>query len=190
MTTIVVVKKNGYVSIGADTLTSFGNTKESAEYVVNHEKIIKYRENYLAMTGWGSSQQALEDFLERTKKKFSFDNVANIFRAGLLIHQELKERYFLRPDDSETDSFETSRADILIANPFGIFALTEYRYVQEFSKFYAYGSGGEYAVGAMRAIYEDENKSAEDIAKIAIKIAAEFDDGTGLPLSCYTLKLK
>ena len=114
----------------------------------------------------------------------------DIFRAGLLIHQELKDNYFLRPDDADSDSFETSRADILIANPFGIFALTEYRYVQEFSKFYAYGSGNEYAVGAMWAIYDDENKSTEDIAKIGINVAAEFDDGTGLPMTCRTLKLK
>lgn len=190
MTTIVAVRKNGYAAIAADTLTSFGHTKESANYVVNSEKIFKYRDNYLAMTGWGSFQQALEDFLSNTKHKISFNSTADIFRASLLIHRELKENYFLRPDDSDSDSFETTRADILIANSFGIFALTEYRYVQEFSKFYAYGSGNEYAVGAMYAVYNDENKSAEDIARIGIEVAAEFDDGSGLPMNCYTVKLK
>ena len=172
MTTIVAVKKNGYVAIAADTLTSFGHTKESSNYVVNSEKIFKYHENYLAVTGWGSSQQALEDFLAKTKKKISFENVADIFRAGLLIHKELKDNYFLRPEDEESDSFETSRADILIANPCGIFALTSYRYVQEFSKFYAYGSGNEYAIGAMFAKYDDEDKSAEYIADL-IKVRRE-----------------
>jgi ATP-dependent protease HslVU (ClpYQ) peptidase subunit len=190
MTTIVAVKKDGFVAIAADTLTTFGNTKESAIYVVNHEKIFKYRENYLAMTGWGSSQQALEDYLSKTKKKISFDNVADIFRAGLLIHKALKDNYFLRPDDNDSDSFETSRADILIANAYGIFSLTEYRYVQEFSRFYAYGSGDEYAIGAMFAVYEDESKTAEDIARIGINAGAEFDDGTSLPMNCYTVKLK
>ena len=190
MTTIVVVKKNGNAAIAADTLTTFGSTKESAEYIVNSEKIIKYRENYLAITGWGGLQHALENFLNKTKKKIFFDNVSNIFQAGLLIHKELKDKYFLRPEDSERDSFETSRADILIANPYGIFGLTEYRYIQEFSKFYAYGSGDEFALGAMFAVYNDENKTAEDIARIGINAGAEFDDGTGLPMTCYTIKLK
>lgn len=190
MTTIIVVKKNGSAAIAADTLTTFGSTKEPAEYIVNSEKIIKYRGNYLAMTGWGSSQHALEDFLNKTKKKISFDNVADIFQAGLLIHGELKDRYFLRPNDSDSDSFETSRSDILIANSRGIFALTEYRYVQEFSKFYAYGSGNEFALGAMFAVYNDENKTAEEIARIGINAGAEFDDGTSLPMTCYTIKLK
>ncbi len=190
MTTIVAAKKNGYISIAADTLTTFGSTKESADYVVNHGKIIKYQKNYLAMSGWGGSQQALEDFLIKTKKKFSFDNVAEIFRAGLLIHKELKENYFLRPEDSDSDAFETSRTDILIANPHGIFALTEYRYVQEFSKFYAYGSGNEYALGAMFAVFNDESKSAEDIAKIGVQAGIEFDDGSGLPIISHTIKLR
>jgi ATP-dependent protease HslVU (ClpYQ) peptidase subunit len=78
----------------------------------------------------------------------------------------------------------------LIANPFGIFALTEFRYVQEFSKFYAYGSGNEFALGAMFAVYEDESKTAEEIARLGITAGAEFDDGTGLPMNCYTVKLK
>jgi ATP-dependent protease HslVU (ClpYQ) peptidase subunit len=42
----------------------------------------------------------------------------------------------------------------------------------------------------MSAIYDDENRSAEEIAKIGIEVAAEFDDGTGLPMNCYTVKLK
>ena len=190
MTTLVVVKKGGFAAIAADTLTTFGHMKESAKYIVNHEKIIRYDENYLAITGSGSFHQALEDLLSNYEGKISFGSTADIFRAGLWIHDELKENYFLRSDTDDEDSFETSRADILIANACGIFALTEYRYVQEFSKFYAYGSGNEYAVGAMYSVYDDPAKSAEDIARLGIEVAAEFDDGTGLPMNCYTIKLK
>ena len=189
MTTIVVVKKNGYAVIAADTLTRYGNQKESAEYVVNSEKIIKYHESYLATTGWGTFQQALQDFLAKTKKKLSFDNVLDIFSSGIIIHQALKDKYFLRTDEEDSD-FECSRGTILIANKFGVFSLTDYRYTQEFTKFYAYGSGHEYAVGAMFAIYDNEDKSAEEIARVGVNAGAEFDDGTGLPMNCYTIKLK
>jgi ATP-dependent protease HslVU (ClpYQ) peptidase subunit len=190
MTTIAVVKKNGFAAIAADTLTTFGSLKESADYIINHGKIFRYRDNYIATSGWAASQHALKDFLGATKKDISFASVDEIFRAGLLIHRELKENYFLRPEEGDSEPFETSRSDILIANPNGIFALTEYRYVQEFSKFYAYGSGNEYALGAMFVIYDDESKSAEEIAKTGVSAGIEFDDGSGPPIDCYTIKLR
>lgn len=189
MTTIAVARKGDFVSIAADTLTTYGNTKESANYVQNSEKIIRYRDNYFALTGWGATQLAVENLLAKTKKKLSFNSVQEIFQSGLVIHKELKDNYFLRPDEDD-DPLETSRLDFLIANQYGIFSLTGHRYVQEFSKFYAYGSGHEFAIGAMFAVYEDKDKSSEDIVKIGIKAGAEFDDGTALPMTCYTIKLK
>lgn len=78
----------------------------------------------------------------------------------------------------------------MIANSSGIFGMSEYRYVQEYKKFYAHGSGNEYSLGAMFAVYNDENKTAEDIAKIGVLAGIEFDDGSGSPLDFYTLKLK
>lgn len=187
MSTIVVVKKNGLATIAADTLTTFGNTKESAEYIVNSEKIFKHNENYLGVTGSASLGIAVQDFLTRTKKKVSLGNATDIFRFGLLLHKELKETYYLRPDDEE--DFETFRGDILIANPNGIFGLSSYRYVQEFSKFYANGSGSVYALGALFAVYNDENKIGEEIARIGVTAGTEFDDASGLPITSYTFEL-
>lgn len=187
MSTVVVVKKDGYAAIAADTLTTFGNTKESAEYIVNSEKIFKYRENYLGVTGSASLGIAVEDFLKQTKKKVSFQSATDIFRFGLLLHKELKENYFLRADDEE--DFETFRGDILILNPKGIFGLSSYRYVQEFAKFYANGSGSEYALGALFAVYNNANKNCEEIARLGVQAGIEFDDGSGLPINSYTIKL-
>lgn len=188
MSTITVVKKDGYVAIAADTLTTWGSTKESADYIVNSEKIFLYKENYLGFSGSTLFQTVAQEILNKTKKRLSFNDVGSIFQFGTFFHSELKEKYFLRPDDDR--SFETSRGEMLIANSQGIFGMSEYRYVQEFKKFYAHGSGNEYALGAMFAVYNDENKTAEDIAKIGVLAGIEFDDGTGLPITCYTIKLK
>lgn len=188
MTTIVVVNKDGFAAIAADSLTTCGGTKESAKYIINNEKILKYRENYLGISGSASLGIAIQDYLSNTKKKVSFENTLDIFRFGLLLHKELKDKYFLRPDDEE--DFETFRGDLLIANSSGIYGLSSYRYVQEYSKFYSNGSGSEYALGAMFAIYEDKSKTAEDIAKTGVQAGAEFDDGTALPMNCYAVKLK
>ena len=185
MSTIVVVKKNNETVIAADTLTTYGNTKESAAYIVNNEKVYKYSDNFLGVSGSASLGIAVQDFLSRTKKKISLDTTAEVFRFGLLLHKELKENYFLRPDDEE--DFETFRSDILIANKKGIFGLSAYRYVQEYTRFYANGSGAPYALGAIFARYDSE-KSAEELAGLGVEAGIEFDDGSGLPVTVFKVK--
>jgi ATP-dependent HslUV protease, peptidase subunit HslV len=188
MSTIVVVKKDGRAVIAADTLTTCGSTKESAAYVVNHQKIFTYKENYLGVSGSASLGLALHSFLAATRKNFSLAKVAEIYNFGLLLHAELKEKHFLRADDDE--DFETFRGDILIANKHGIFGLSSYRYVQEYSKFYANGSGGDYALGAMFAVYQNEDKTAEDVARIGVEAGTEFDDGSAAPIQAFTIDQK
>lgn len=187
MSTIVVVRKGEKAVIAADTLTTCGNTKESAEYVVNHEKIIAYKDNFLGISGSASLQIAVNCFLSETKKKIALDKINGIYKFGLVLHAELKDKHFLRADDDE--DFETFRGDILIANKYGIFGLSSYRYVQQYSKFYANGSGGEYALGAMFAVYKDENKSAEEIAAVGVQAGTEFDDGSAAPIQTFTVKI-
>ncbi len=189
MSTIVAVKKNRVAAVAADTLITFGNTKESAEYVVNCQKIVSYKDNFLAVSGSSNVQIALEDYLFKSKENIKFKTISEIYRFGLLFHKELKDNHFLRAEDND-DDFETFRGDIVIANPNGIFGLSSYRYVQEYSKFYASGSGSQFALGAMFAVYSDEDKTAEDIARIGVSAGTEFDDGSGLPIDCYTIKLK
>ena len=104
------------------------------------------------------------------------------------MHAILKERYFLQSGEDKDDDIESSQMDVLIANPRGIFGVAEHRSVQEFSRFYAYGSGSELAMGALFALYPSQ-LSAEQIARRAIEAAAEFDDRTGLPVHVRTINL-
>ena len=190
MTSIAVVKKDGYVAIAADTLTKWGYAKESAEYVANSEKIFKVGNSYVGLTGSVASQIALEIIFKRMGAKTKLNNVDDIFMTWNKIHLTLKDEFFLNAQESESRAYETSRMAVMIANPSGIFGIGEYRSVQEFTKFYAYGSGNEYAQGAMYAIYDDAGKSAEEIARFGVRAAAEFDEDTGLPISSYQLKLR
>lgn len=190
MTTIVAVKKNGYAAIAADTLTMWGNMKESSEHITNNEKILKFQDNYLGFTGSSSFKLVVEHWLKNVKRKPKFESVEDIFDAWLSFHQQLKEKYYLRPEDEDSDEFETSRMNVLLVNPKGVFAVGVLRSVNEYKRFTAFGSGCDYAIGAMRAVYDDAAKSAEDIARIGIEVAAEFDDATALPMHCYTVKLK
>ncbi|MGH8773365.1 MAG: hypothetical protein ACREV2_19650, partial [Burkholderiales bacterium] len=104
------------------------------------------------------------------------------------MHPVLKESYFVLPEEDKEDALESSRLDVLIANPYGIFGVTVHRTVQEFSRFYAYGSGSDYALGAMYSAYEQPGQSAESLARLGVEAAAEFDDGTAGPITCYTMR--
>ena len=190
MTSITVVKKNGYVAIAADTLTKWGYSKEPAEYIANHEKIIKVGSSYIGVASSVTTDLALRIYFSKPGAKAKLSSVEDIFSTWNDLHRVLKERFFLNSQENDDRSYESSRMDVLIANPYGIFGIGPYRSVQEFTKFYAYGSGSDYAQGAMYTIYEDDNRSAEEIARLGVQAAAEFDEDTGLPINSYAIKLR
>lgn len=190
MTTIAVVKKDGYAAIAADTMTKWGSGKETADYIVNHNKLFKVGDNILGVTGNATFQTVLRDYFERPRVYARFDNPVDIFKTWQRLHAALKQDYYLVAGHGEDDALESSRMDVLIANARGIFGVAAHRTVQEFSKFYAFGSGGDVALGAMYACYRRPGSTAEDIARFAIEAAAEFDDSTGLPIMSYAVRLR
>jgi ATP-dependent HslUV protease, peptidase subunit HslV len=190
MTTIAVVRKNGYAAIAADTMTKWGSGKETADYIVNHGKIFRVGNNFLGVTGNATFQAILRDYFSRPRVYAKFDNPLEIFKTWQKLHTVLKQDYYLVAGHGEDDAIESSRMDVLIVNANGIFGVAAHRTVQEFAKFYAFGSGGDVALGAMYALYSDRGRSAEDIARLAIEGAAEFDDSTGAPVMSYSVKLR
>ena len=189
MTTIAVARKNGYVAIAADTMTKWGTGKETADYIVNNHKTFKVRDTVIAITGNTTFKAMLADYFARPRVVARFDTVHNIFKTWQTLHEVLKNDYFLNAGAGSDDAVESTRMDALLANKHGIFGVAAHRTVQEFTKYYAFGSGADYAMGAMFSTYHDKNRNAEDIAKLAIEAAAEFNDGTGLPLTSYRIKL-
>lgn len=190
MTTIAVVKRNGYAAIAADTLTKWGSGKETAEYILNHSKILKVGDSYMGVTGDATFKTILRDYFSRPKAYAHFATPLEFFKTWQKLHAALKHDYYLLTGGGEEDALESSRIDVLIANPHGIFGVAAHRTVQEFSKFYAFGSGSDYALGALYTSFTMSRKPAEDIARFAIKTAAEFDDGTGLPVTSFAVKLR
>ena len=190
MTTIAVVRKNGYAAIAADTMTKWGSGKETADYIVNHDKIFQVGDSYLGVTGNATFQAILRDYFAKPRVRARFDNPLEIFKTWQKLHAVLKQEYYLLAGHGEDDAIESSRMDVLIINAFGIFGVAAHRTVQEFSKYYAFGSGGDIALGVMYACYNDSKRSAEEIARYAIDGAAEFDDSTGMPVQSYSVKLR
>lgn len=190
MTTIAVVKKGTIGAIAADTLTKWGSAKETASYISNSEKILKVGDNYVAVTGNATFKMILRDYFQEEGDQIQLEDPAQIFKTWNRLHSVLKERYFVLPEEDKEDALESSRMDVLILNPNGIFGVSGHRTVQEFSKFYAYGSGSDYALGALWASYDRPNLGALELVRRSIAAAAEFDDGTGLPAQSHTVRLR
>lgn len=189
MTTTVVVRKGRQAVIGADTLGTYGDQRESAEYIKNASKLIRVDDSWLAVSGHAALDMVLRNLFAHSKSRRSFASVDDILATALGVHGALKDRYFLNPDEEDDDSFESSRMNILIANSHGIFGLCARRTVFEYTKFYAFGSGEQYALGAMRAVY-DRLDDAEEIARAGLDAAIAFDTGTGGPVELQAVTLK
>jgi len=187
MTTVTVVRKDGRIAIAADTLTKWGGGKESADYVANHEKIIRVGDSYVAITGSATFKLILMDYFSTLDAPPLLDSAADIFRIWNTLHGALKEHYYLQTGEDKEEDLESSRMDVLIANPRGIFGVAAHRTVQEFSRFYAYGSGSPYALGAMYAAYRAPSLDAEAVARLGVMAAAEFHDETGLPVQSFVM---
>ncbi len=189
MTTVTVVKKEGRIAIAADTLTKWGGGKESAAYVMNHEKILRVGDSYIAITGSATFKLILADYFSSLESPPVLDTTLEIFRVWNQMHAVLKEQYYLQTGEDKEEDLESTRMDVLVANTHGIFGVAAHRTVQEFSRFYAYGSGSPYALGAMYVAYRAPSLDAEAIARLGVAAAAEFHDETGLPVQSFVMDI-
>ncbi|MCW8922723.1 MAG: MFS transporter [Gammaproteobacteria bacterium] len=188
MSTIVVVKKAGQVCIAADSLTSFGDLLLGSEYDADHDKIIKNKNAHIGIVGSAAHQLVMESILADKKVKTDFSSKLAIFETFRSLHPVLKEKYFLNAKDEDDDPYESTQIDALIASKHGIFGVHSLREVSEYTRFWSIGSGSEYALGAMFAVYDDYG-TAEEIAAAGVKAGAEFNTASAMPMSSYVIKL-
>lgn len=190
MSTIVVVKKNGRAVIAADSLTTFGDLRMGVPYDAASDKIQKYDDGYFGIVGSAAHALVMESVLKDKKVKMDFSDRMAIFETFRRLHPVLKDKYFLKAkDEDDDDPYEATHIDALICNPRGIFGIYSLREVSEYTRFWAIGSGSEYALGAMYAVY-DRLESPEEIARAGVEAGCEFNTASALPLTMYTVDLE
>jgi ATP-dependent protease HslVU (ClpYQ) peptidase subunit len=188
VTTIVVVRKGDTAVIAADSLTTFGTTRLAPAYDRFPEKITPYGDSFLGVAGSAAHQLVLENLLVRTPN-LDFHGKAAIHETFRKLHPALKDEAFLNPKEEEDDPYESSQMTVMIANPSGIFAVYSMREVFEFDRFWAIGSGRDFALGAMYTIFE-KTAAAAAIAQAGVLAGAEFDTGTATPIQLHEVKLR
>jgi ATP-dependent HslUV protease subunit HslV len=187
MTTIVVVRKGKKAAIAADSLTTFGSTRLAPAYDRNPHKIICFADSFIGVAGSAAHQLVLENLLGRNPD-LALHGKEAIYETFRRLHPLLKEEAFLNPKEEEDDPYESSQMTVMIANPSGVFAVYSMREVFEFDRFWAIGSGRDFALGAMFMSYPG-TRSPEQVARIGVEAGAEFDTGTSLPMSLHTVTI-
>jgi len=186
MSVVVVVKKDREIVIAADTLTThYGHIGLNATHKANSKKIVKYRDSWIGSVGAAMAKQMFLQSLQSSNKEFSLHGIENIYTTMLKIHKILKRDHYLLAS-ARAHSVESSQLTLLIANSSGIFGVSSDRYVEDYSRFWANGSGKDFALGAMEQAYETH--SASEIARIGIEAACEFDKHCELPMNLHLIK--
>jgi ATP-dependent HslUV protease, peptidase subunit HslV len=187
MTTIVVVRKGSSAVIAADSLTTFGTTRLAPAYDRHPHKVVAYRDSFIGVAGSAAHQLVLENLLERNQE-LDLAGKAAIYESFRKLHPLLKDEAFLNPKEEDDDPYESSQMTLMIVNPSGVYAVYSMREVFEFDRFWAIGSGRDFALGAMYTIY-DKAKAPKDIALAGVRAGAEFDTGTAEPITLHEVRL-
>ncbi|MDR3427423.1 MULTISPECIES: MFS transporter [Silvimonas] len=188
MTTVVVVRKGNEVAIAADSQSTFGETRLGAGLDAHWNKIFESHGGHFAISGSAAHDLVLQAVLKKPKT-LDFSSRPAIFESFRKLHSKLKDDYFLKTDEEENDPYESSQMTVLMANPHGIYGIFSLREVYEYERFWAIGSGADYALGAMHSHYDNPELGAADLARIGVEAGCAFDVNSSLPMTNYTVKL-
>ena len=190
MSIVAAAVKNGKIAIAADSQVNFGSLTASSKYMVGEHKIFKIQDSFIGLVGWSATCLATQHLFNKHQDKLDFKDRYSIFESLLKIQKILKDDYFFETrEDDDDQPVESNQIDGLIINSSGLFKISSYRDVTEYSKFWAVGAGRPYALGAMFASF-DSLENAKDIAESGAHAASEFSDSCGLPLQVFELDLK
>ncbi len=175
MSIAVAVQKQGQIVIAADTQDNFGSSTVSLENY-RSKKILQVGDSYIAATGWGVYEDILTDYFMHVPD-VTLDKKTTIFTFFMKFWKDLHEHYSFVKDQSEEEPespFGGLDATFLIANPHGIFYVSSNMSVTKFERYFAIGSGSDFSLGVMYALYEHE-LTPEAIAQKAVEAAKTFN---------------
>lgn len=187
MSIIVAVRKSGRTVVAADSLNVFGQERIPTDNA-RATKVRRVGGALLGLTGWSVYANILDDLLTGRETPPLGDE-REIFAFFLVLWSELKERYpFVNDQAHNKDSpFCDLDASFLVVNERGIYKVSPDASVCCFDKYYAIGSGGVYALGALHQIYDAVADPAE-LARRGVETAIEFDIYCGGPIDVVEIE--
>ncbi len=187
MTTIAVVRKHGQLAIASDSLTTFGDVRLGHNYKTEHDKLLYLHDSWIGLCGSSAHHLVVASALGQLTD-VKLNSRMDVYETFRRLHPVLKEHAYLNPKEDDDDPYESSQITALIANTSGIYGVYSYREVFSFDRFWAIGSGRNFALGAMHALY-DSAATAEQIAHAGVEAGIEFDTASGHPIVTHAIQL-
>lgn len=158
-TTVIAIKKDGQVAIGADGQVTFGNT-----VLKRNARKIRKLYNDKVLCGFAGSTADAFTLMERFEGKLQ-EFSGQLLRASVELAKNWRTDRYLRQ----------LQAMMIVADIANMYILTGNGDVVEPELgIAAIGSGGQYALSAARALVENTNLDAETIARKSLIIAADI----------------
>ena len=186
MSTICAARKDGRICLAADTATSFGDLVVGNDLVGSSGKLLQFGDTWFGITGSVAHGFALREALRKVEST-DFSSAEAIYRTFLHLHAVLKEDIYLKTDEDDDDPYESIQMNLLVVNGTGLYSVHSYRDVLTYNRFWAIGSGADYALGAMQAIYDDAR--CEAIAEAGVTAGCAFDSGSRLPFEMQAVEI-
>ena len=171
-TTICAVKKNGHTAIAGDGQVTMS---QSVIFKNNAKKVRRIFGGKVVLGFAGSVSDAftLSEKFEEMLNKYS----GNLMRSAV----ELAELW-------RNDKFRKLEAMMIVADKDTLLIISGTgEIIDPEEGVCAIGSGGNYALAAARALVQETNYSAEEIAKKSLKIASEICVFTNDSIICEVL---
>ncbi|MHC4909896.1 MAG: Ntn hydrolase family protein [Planctomycetota bacterium] len=179
MSIIVAITREGRTVIAADQQTSFGEGQRIPAENSTTPKILPVGDALVGGAGWGVYDHIMRHYLARREPP-AFDSEAGVFEFFLGLWKALHDDYTFVNDQAQ--SRETPFGDLdstfLIASPGGIFKVSTDMDVCRFDRYFAIGSGADYALGALHAL-DQQRADLETMARGAVAAAMTFDTYCG-----------
>ena len=184
MSIAVAVQKDNQIILATDSLVSFGSGCVPTENYTSN-KMLTIGDSHLAATGWALYDNMMLDYLSGLETAPTLHSEAQIYRFFLDFWRKAKEDYSLVNEqcDDKNSPFADLDAYFLLTNHTGIYSIASNMNVLKFSQYYAVGSGADYSMGALHAIYESD-LSAEQLVKKAVASAIALDTSCGGTIKC------
>ena len=174
MTVALAVHKNQRIILAADTLVHYGGQRFPQENC-RIQKIYRVGNSVLAWAGWSLYAELLDAYFAAEQPPDLVSERA-VFSFFIRFWRSLRDDYTFLSRRTPTDShpFVDLDSTFLIANRGGIFRVSGDMDVTYFQHYCAIGSGAQYALGALRILY-DECEDPWEMARRAAQVGIDFN---------------
>lgn len=186
MTVAVAVRKNGAGVMAADSLVNFGGQRFPTDNCRFH-KIYPIGDSLMVWAGWSLYGEMLDAWLGNAQPP-SLSTERDVFLFFIQFWRAIRSEYtFVVPRaDSSRHPFVSLDSVFLLLNQSGIYRIAGDMDVTQFEQYCAIGSGADYALGALRVLY-DQPLDAAEIARRAVQVGIDFDTHCGGPIDLVEL---